>query len=190
MRTEITTLICVVAALTVSCRRKQSETHAASAEPATTDAVKRGGYLVVVAGCDDCHTPGTFYGAPDHSRRLSGSELGWKGPWGTSYPRNLTPDRETGLGSWSEHDIVKALRTGMRPDGRVLLPPMPWPNYAQMSDADAYAIAAFLKSLPPIAHTPPSISPPDTPSQGAALVLPPAPAWDVRQPAGMGGGPR
>src|SRR5689334_8822018 len=54
----------------------------------------RGGYLVSIAGCNDCHTPGTFYGAPDHARLLSGSEMGWAGPWGTVYAANLTPDRE------------------------------------------------------------------------------------------------
>ena len=54
--------------------------------------VELGKHLAVVTGCTDCHTPGTFYGAPDHARELSGSELGWTGPWGTTSPSNLTPD--------------------------------------------------------------------------------------------------
>src|SRR2546428_607543 len=58
--------------------------------------VARGAYLVSFAGCDDCHSPGALYGFPDSTRRLSGSELGWQGPWGVSYGRNLTPDQETG----------------------------------------------------------------------------------------------
>ncbi len=141
--------------------------------------VERGRYLTTIMGCNDCHTPGFFYGSPDFSRQLSGSELGWVGPWGVSFPRNLTPDAETGIASWSEHDIVTALRTGVRRDGSVLLPPMPWPNYATMSDADAYAIAAFLKSLPPVRHEAPKRVPPGTAYNGPALVFPAPPAWDA-----------
>lgn len=189
MRTEIATLMFIAAGLTVSCRREHHDQQASAAAPTRADQVKRGAYLVVVAGCDDCHTPGGFYGAQDHTRRLSGSELGWNGPWGTSYPRNLTPDVATGLGSWSEHDIVKALRTGVRPDGSVLLPPMPWPNYAQLSDEDAFAIAAYLKSLPPIAHRAPPVLPPDRKPDGGSLILPTAPSWDAPRPPGIGGGP-
>jgi hypothetical protein len=111
-------------------------------------------------------------------RRLAGSEVGWTGPWGTSYARNLTPDSATGIGAWSEDDIVKALRTGQRADGSELLPPMPWPNYAQMTDEDAYALAAYLKSIPAVSHGVPDKLPP---GQGApaALVFPPPPAWDA-----------
>src|SRR4249920_3905958 len=58
--------------------------------------VERGRYLTLMGGCNDCHTPGTFYGSADYNRTLSGSELGWVGPWGVTFPRNLTPDLETG----------------------------------------------------------------------------------------------
>src|SRR5882672_3685542 len=64
--------------------------------------VARGLYLTTVMSCNDCHTPGGLFGAPDFWRKLSGSELGWKGPWGTSFARNLTPDTDTGIGYWSE----------------------------------------------------------------------------------------
>jgi len=141
--------------------------------------VERGRYLAMVCGCGDCHTPGSMYGQPDFDRQLSGSELGWQGPWGVTYPRNLTPDRETGIGAWTEAQIMRALRSGVRPDSSTLLPPMPWQTYAAMSDEDAAAIAAFLKSLKPIQHHVPDRLPPGQQAAGGALVFPPPPVWDV-----------
>lgn len=183
-----TPIVIVLAALSTSCGRGENKPMtAAAAEPAREQMLQRGEYLVTMSGCDDCHTPGGLYGAPDRSRRLSGSELGWKGPWGISYPRNLTPDATVGIGRWTEDDIVRAIRTGKRPDGSMLLPPMPWPNYAKMTDADAKAIAVFLKSIPAVAHAVPATKPPDAVAEGAFLALPPPPHWDV--PKGVGGGP-
>ena len=97
--------------------------HAEGREMTDAEKVARGEYLTTIMGCNDCHTPGTFFGAPDFGRKLSGSELGWVGPWGTTYARNLTPDAETGIGSWSADDIVKTIRTGQRADGTEVLPP-------------------------------------------------------------------
>ncbi len=145
----------------------------------TSPTVKRGEYLSTILGCGDCHTPGTFYGAPDMSRRLSGSELGWQGPWGVSYARNLTPDKETGLGGWTDEQIVKAIRQGIRPDGRALLPPMPWPDFVGLHDDDVHAIVAYLKSIPPVHHAAPAIIPPGAPVTGAVITFPPPPAWDA-----------
>jgi mono/diheme cytochrome c family protein len=150
---------------------------------AKSNRVARGEYLVTVMGCGDCHTPGTLYGSPDFKRKLSGSELGWRGPWGVSYPRNLTPDVETGIGKWSEKDIVTALRTGMRSDGSVLQPPMPWPNLTALTDEDAYAVAAFLKSLPPISHKVPDRVAPGQPAAGSVCEFPPPSAWDAPREA-------
>jgi mono/diheme cytochrome c family protein len=162
------------ALIVVSCasNTKQPEMTAA-------DKVARGAVLVWSSGCVDCHTPGTFYGAPDTTRMLSGSELGWEGPWGVTFPRNLTPDQATGIGSWTEDQIVAALRTGHRPDGSVLLPPMPWQAYSHMPDDDAYAVAAYLKSIPPIDHKAPDKLPPGTKSTLPVLSFPPPPAWDA-----------
>ena len=78
--------------------------------------IARGKQISFSSGCVDCHTPGTLYGTPDTTRMLSGSELGWEGPWGVSFPRNLTPDMETGIGSWTEDQIIAAFRTGHRPE--------------------------------------------------------------------------
>lgn len=146
--------------------------------------IDRGQYLTTVMGCNDCHTPGALYGQPDFTRKLSGSELGWRGPWGVSFPRNLTPDMETGLGYWSEEEIVKAIRTGVKNDGKMMLPPMPWQDFAALTDADAHAIAAYLMSLPPVKHAVPAAVPPGQAYSGAVMDFPPPPAWDVPPPSG------
>ncbi len=87
--------------------------------------VERGKYLATIASCTDCHTPGYFLGKPDMTRHLGGSDVGFEIPGlGVFYGPNLTPDEATGLGCWSEHDIVTAIRTGKRPDGRTLAPIM------------------------------------------------------------------
>ena len=120
--------------------------------------IKRGAYLAAIMDCGGCHTPGVFFGKPDQSRYLGGSEVGFFIPeLGYFYPPNLTPDPETGLGKWSEADIIKALRTGERPDGRVLVPAMPWQSYAKITDEDARALVAYLKSLKPVRHQVPAL---------------------------------
>lgn len=113
----------------------------------------RGKYLVEIAGCGDCHTPGHFSGKEDMRRYLAGSDVGLSLPDGsTVVGSNLTPDPATGLGKWSIADIVRALKSGVTPDGRVLSPIMPWANFNHLTRADAHAIAVFLKSLPPVRH--------------------------------------
>ena len=113
--------------------------------------VARGKYLVTLGGCTDCHTPGHLLGKPDMTHFLGGSDVGFAIPGlGVFVGRNLTPDQETGLGSWTREQIANALTTGVRPDGRVLAPVMPWAAYAQMTRADALAIAGYLQSLPPV----------------------------------------
>jgi mono/diheme cytochrome c family protein len=130
---------------------------AASLQPGVACAdsaqVARGKYLVRLAGCGDCHTPGYFMGKPDMTRYLAGSDIGFEVPGvGTVVGRNLTPDKETGIGGWTLEQITTAFRTGVRPDGRVLSPIMPWAAYASMTQRDADAIAVFLKTLPPVKH--------------------------------------
>src|SRR5919206_4449347 len=101
------------------------------------DKVKRGEYLVGIMDCTGCHTPGVLLGKPDLSRQLAGSDVGFQIPGlGVFFPPNLTPDPETGLGKWSEKDIIKAVRTGVRPDGRQLAPVMPYHSYGKLTDAD------------------------------------------------------
>jgi mono/diheme cytochrome c family protein len=185
--TRWTALAAPLATLGLALVALSCATPAQKAPAAMTQAEKvaRGEYLTTIMACNDCHTPGTFYGAPDYSRKLSGSELGWVGPWGTSYARNLTPDPETGIGSWSEDDIVKTIRTGQRADGTPVMPPMPWPMYTQLSDDDAYAIAAYLKSLPAVSHKVPDKLPPGSAATPHDFVIPQPTAWDApRSPAG------
>jgi mono/diheme cytochrome c family protein len=137
----------------------------AAAQPADARTLARGEYLAAIMDCGGCHTGGALIGKPDPKLALAGSAIGFQIPeLGTFYPPNLTPDRETGLGSWSAAEIVTAVRTGVRPDGRILAPIMPWHSYAALTDADAGALAAYLKSIPPVRNaTPPITGPTETP---------------------------
>jgi len=167
-----------VAALSCSPGAKPpAETTPAPADPAAR--VERGKVIAVVSGCHDCHTPGLMYGAPDFTRALSGSEVGWLGPWGTSYARNLTPDPETGLGRYTAEQIVAALKGGRRLDGGPMLPPMPWQNLASYSDEDLHALAVYLLSLPPVKHAVPDVVPPGKNPAGPVFTMPPPPPWDA-----------
>ncbi|MEZ5923302.1 MAG: cytochrome c [Hyphomicrobiaceae bacterium] len=124
--------------------------------------VERGKYLVNIGGCFDCHTPGYFFGKPDMGRYLGGSEVGFEIPgMGVFYAPNLTPDAETGLGSWTDEQIIAAFQTGVRPDGRQLAPIMPWQALAKLTKEDAEAIAAYLKSLPAVSNKVPGPFGPD-----------------------------
>lgn len=115
--------------------------------------VDRGKYLVTFGGCNDCHTPGYFLGKPDMEKFLGGSDVAFEIPGlGAFAGRNITPDKDTGIGNWTSEQIVTALQKGVRPDGRILAPIMPWHAFANLTKEDAIAIAAFLKSVPPVRH--------------------------------------
>lgn len=170
----------VVTALLSMAANTGKDAKVAKGSAASPELIKRGGYLVMVGGCNDCHTPMkmTPMGpAPDHSRFLSGRAEGspepagnlgpkdmaltgtdltsWKQPFGTVYARNLTPDK-TGLGTWTEEQFIKTMRLGRHQgDGRPLLPPMPWFNFAGMTDGDLKAMFAYLRSIKPIKNTVP-----------------------------------
>ncbi|EWY42184.1 cytochrome C [Skermanella stibiiresistens SB22] len=122
------------------------------------DVAQRGEYLAAIMDCGGCHTDGALAGQPNPSRRLAGSSIGFEIPGlGVFYPPNLTSDRQTGMGDWSAADIAKALRTGVRPDGRELAPAMPWRAYANLNDDDLAALAAYLKGLEPVVNKVPPI---------------------------------
>jgi mono/diheme cytochrome c family protein len=137
--------------------------------------MKRGKYIVSIAGCGDCHTPGYLLGKPDISRSLGGSEVGFEIPGlGVFYGPNLTPDNETGLGKWTNDEIVTAFQAGKRPDGRELAPIMPWRNFASFTSEDAQAIAAYLKSMPPVINKVPGpFGPTEKPTSFVMKVVPP-----------------
>jgi mono/diheme cytochrome c family protein len=135
----------------------------------------RGKYLLGIIPCTDCHTPGTFLGKPDMKRYLGGSEVGFEVPGlGVFYGPNLTPDKETGIGNWTKEQVAAAIRTGKRPDGRMLAPPMPVATFKNLTQADALAIAAYLKTLPPIKNKVPGpFGPTQKPTSFVYQVVPP-----------------
>ncbi len=114
----------------------------------TAGLVERGEYIVRnVAVCGGCHTPDHKSDGP----LIGGAEFrDWR--LGRIRSANLTGDSATGLGAWSEAEIVRALRNGERKDGRLLAPVMPYEWLNQMSDRDAFAVARYLKSLPPVSN--------------------------------------
>src|SRR5262245_38220227 len=138
---------------------------------ASASRVERGKYLVTIAACHDCHTPKIdAQMTPDPKRLLSGRPMttfppiqganeirasldltAWAGPWGNSYAANLTPDPETGLGRrYTEASFIKTIRTGKKPEGEDLAPPMPWNQYRTMTDEDLKSIYAYLRTLKPV----------------------------------------
>jgi len=147
------------------------------APPAAADEaqVARGRYLVIIAGCSDCHTPGALIGTPDMKRYLGGSDIGFSIPGqGVFVGQNLTPDKETGLGSWTAEQIVTAMRQGKTPEGRQLSGVMPYTALSHLTDEDAFAIAAFLQSLPPVNNKVQNYRSGETVPISVSAVLPPA----------------
>jgi mono/diheme cytochrome c family protein len=136
--------------------------------------IARGKYLVTVAGCSDCHTPGALIGAPDMKRFLAGADVGFSIPGqGVFVGQNLTPDKATGLGDWTSDQIVTAIRLGKTPEGRELSPVMPYHAFSHLTDEDAMAIAAFLKSLSPVANNVVSYKSNEKVPIAVSAVLPP-----------------
>lgn len=120
--------------------------------PDPSDKAARGAYLVNnVVTCTDCHTPvDPSTGAPQVDKYLAGGQP-YEGPWGIVYGGNITPDKETGIGDWTEDQIKTALIAGVRKDGRRLIL-MPWDVYSALTPEDADAIAYYLKNVLPAVH--------------------------------------
>lgn len=108
--------------------------------------VARGAYLANAADCVDCHTDTAHHGRPYAGGRAIPT------PFGTFYSPNITPDRETGIGRWTDAQFLRALHDGVRPDGSNLYPAFPYPSFTRITDADALAIKAYLFSLPAVRH--------------------------------------
>lgn len=117
--------------------------------PDLSDQVKRGAYLVKVAGCADCHTPTDNHGQPIPGMEFSGGQV-FDGPWGRAVSANLTPD-PTGISYYTEAIFLEAMRTGYV-NGRPLNQIMPWAFYRNLTDDDLKAIFAYLKTVKPINH--------------------------------------
>ena len=165
---------------------EETENETVAQEP--INLVERGEYLVDLGGCHHCHSPKimTEQGpVPDPKLLLSGHPADEKlppydketakgyalfsmgftsftGPWGTSFAANLTPD-DSGIGTWSDAQFFKSIREGKHKGhegGRMVLPPMPWQDFAKMTDEDLKSVFEYLKSLPAIENiVPPPIPP-------------------------------
>ncbi|WMI69049.1 diheme cytochrome c-553 [Mangrovimonas sp. YM274] len=162
----------------------------AIATPSPESVIEKGKYLVGIMGCNDCHSPKRMgpkgpeiipelllSGYPS-DRPVAKFEspmikegfamfypdlTAGAGPWGISFAANLTPD-DTGIGSWSETQFKKALKEGKfkgMDNGRMLLPPMPWTNYADLKDEDLHAMFMYLKSIQPVENVVPAPIAPD-----------------------------
>ena len=182
--------------LVVGCQPNTNQEAANSnatpaAVPAPVDPIGRGKYLAIIMGCNDCHTPMTgmgpegpifdqskfLAGHPSDTRLpepppigawwISGVMTAWSGPWGISYAANLTPDSLTGIGIWTEDIFIQAMRTGRHAGvARPILPPMPWPAVAALTDEDIKSLYAYLRSIPAVSNEVP---------QAVILAPPPAP---------------
>ena len=129
----------------------------------STEQLSRGRYMVGMLGCGSCHTEGALNGTPDAAKLLAGSSTGiaYTSPFiddnpGVVYPPNLTPDMETGLGTWTMNQLVEMVRVGTRDLSARSLPVMPWPAFSGITNEDAFSIAAYLKSLAPVRNLVPA----------------------------------
>ena len=182
--TILAALVFVV--LLTACDQTQPEKKVLSEK----EMIERGKYLITAGGCHDCHSPKVF--GPqgpkiDETKILSGHPAEMQlaefdpailepgkyilftqdvtaaiGPWGASFAANLTPDNETGIGTWQPDMFINALRTGKHLGaGRPILPPMPWEMIGKLTDEDLQAMFAYLKSIPPIKNKVPDPKPLD-----------------------------
>jgi mono/diheme cytochrome c family protein len=149
-----------------------ASSHSGARQASGSAAVERGRYLVGITGCHDCHSPKVEGMTPDLTRALSGrpattplpsattSEVhasldltAWTGPWGYSVASNLTPDPTTGIGTrYNEASFIATMRTGKKPNGTPIMPPMPSEVYQNMTDEDLRAIFAYLRTIKPISN--------------------------------------
>lgn len=133
-----TTFFLFLVVFTTYCSQVKEEHPTNEVYVKASDAVQAGRYLIKTAGCNDCHTEG-FMENPEipESEWLTGSVIGWQGPWGTTYPKNL---RLT-VHNMTEEEWVTMLKT------RKGMPPMPWPSVNNLSEQDARAMYAYIKWL-------------------------------------------
>jgi len=104
--------------------------------------VDKGAYIYRAAGCVACHTA-------EGGAELAGGHA-FATPFGTFYSSNITPDPATGIGGWSDDDLIRALREGKSPDGRHYFPAFPYTSYTLMADDDIRALKAYLDTIPPV----------------------------------------
>ncbi|MBN1237040.1 MAG: c-type cytochrome [Gammaproteobacteria bacterium] len=137
--------------------RQPAEAASTAQQESDQDLLARGDYLMNgIVGCGNCHSPRNV----ETGEFIEGMELAGafviEEPGFTAYAPNITPDEATGIGSWSDEDIERAVRQGIRPDGSVMGPPMAYPFYRDISDRDMRAIIAYLRSVPAVSNEVPA----------------------------------
>ena len=136
-------MLLVLAVVIVLAIEPRAIARAATPEPrASADLIQRGEYVARAGDCTACHT------APGGQPFAGGLALDT--PFGKIVASNITPDRDTGIGGWTEAAFARALRQGVSTDGHLLYPAMPYNDYTKVSDADVHALKAYLDSLPPV----------------------------------------
>src|SRR3954466_4112226 len=145
----------LLATLLAACTGKYIRPTTQETVGAAPELIARGNYLVnQVSSCGACHTPrvgGTFLGGERTDAFLAGGTL--FNDVDENYrivASNITQDRETGIGAWTDDEILRAVRDGVSRGGRLLMPPMPFTAWQHMSDDDARAIVAYLRTVPPV----------------------------------------
>jgi mono/diheme cytochrome c family protein len=127
---------------------------------------ERGRYLVMTTGCIGCHATNGAQG-PDLTKYLAGGALKVQTPHGTYVSRNLTSDKDTGLGRRTDDEVKRVLRSGTFADGHVVPgTAMPWPVFANWTEEDRHAVVVYLRHLKPIRHETPE------PVAGSAITIP------------------
>lgn len=155
----------LICALLVGCTKESEQKLSETPHVSWDDEVEAGRYLVVIGQCNDCHTEGYLQteGKVPEENWLTGSVLGWQGPWGTTYPANL----RLRVQEWDEDLWVETLKT------RTGLPPMPWMNVNKLSEQDMRAIYTYIKSLGPKGeHVPLAVAPGGIPKTPYLSMIP------------------
>ncbi len=134
----------IVSLIVAPCALSLAALSAAAETP-----LERGTYLMrSIVACGNCHTPQGPDGPLPGMELAGGMEIAL--PGFSAHAANITPDPETGIGNWTDEQIIAAIREGRRPDGTTIGPPMPFGQYRSMSDADARAVVAYLRSVAPV----------------------------------------
>lgn len=150
-----------VSAFVLICLAAASPAHAVDAAT-----LARGKQLMEgIVACGNCHAQVSAQGEPQFGKPLAGG-FKFEDPGFIAYAANITPDVATGIGGWTDAQLAKAIREGIRPDGRLIGPPMPIGFYRQMADADLAAIIAWLRAQPAVTH--------EVPKSVYRIPLPPA----------------
>lgn len=119
-------------------------------ELADDELLERGDYLVNgIVACGNCHSSRTPEGELIDGMEMAGNFV-IEEPGFRAYAPNITPDMRTGIGTWTDEALTRAIREGVRPDGRILGPPMAFPLYREISDSDMRAIVAYIRSVPAV----------------------------------------